>query len=179
MMAIMYRTQTGGAKAGSVRHRLIAVSFVVGLLVHASLAGMGQTTAAADGSIATPRPINPAASTTNPSARATQSQNPYLGSVPEEQVTNGLLELDLQQAVDRGLKYNLGLIDSVQADADVRAATVRAWRRFFLTSPHGLTKLRDISYSETESSCRRSRFAGLPQQRQLRIYGCACDRHQA
>src|SRR6185437_2501841 len=30
--------------------------------------------------IATPRPINPAASTTNPSALATQSQNPYLGS---------------------------------------------------------------------------------------------------
>jgi hypothetical protein len=33
-------------------------------------------------SIATPRPINPAASTTNPSALATQGQNPYLGSTP-------------------------------------------------------------------------------------------------
>lgn len=35
-------------------------------------------------SVATPRPINPSESTTNPSAQATQRQNPYLGSVPSK-----------------------------------------------------------------------------------------------
>jgi outer membrane protein TolC len=113
---------------GSMHHRSIALAAVLGVLAGLSPAAMGQASeiTTAGSSIATPRPINPAASTTNPSARATQSQNPYLGSVPEEQVTNGPLELDLQQTVDRGLKYNLGLIDSVQADADVRAQRLRA-----------------------------------------------------
>jgi outer membrane protein TolC len=141
----------------------MAVSFVVGLLVSACLAGMGQTTAA-DGSIATPRPINPAASTTNPSARATQSQNPYLGSVPEEQVTNGPLELDLQQAVDRGLKYNLGLIDSVQADADVRAQRLRALAALLPNvSARAQQSFEDISYSEIGIKLPPiPGFAGLP-----------------
>ena len=35
-------------------------------------------------SVNTPRPINPAESTTNPSAQATQKQNSYLGSVPQK-----------------------------------------------------------------------------------------------
>src|SRR5277367_6082093 len=35
-------------------------------------------------SVVTPRPISPAQGTTTPSAHATQSQNPYLGSVPSK-----------------------------------------------------------------------------------------------
>jgi outer membrane protein TolC len=87
----------------------------------------GQTLDGANsGSIATPRPINPSTSTTNPSARETQNQNPYLGSVPTGPVVNETLSFTLQQAVERGLKYNLGLIDSIQADAAVRAQRLRA-----------------------------------------------------
>ncbi|RXH57828.1 TolC family protein [Granulicella sibirica] len=78
------------------------------------------------GSIATPRPINPAAATTNPSARATQSLNPYLGSVPDGKLVPGVLSLSLDDAIDHGLKFNLGLIDSQQADATVRAQRERA-----------------------------------------------------
>ena len=73
------------------------------------------------GSIATPRPINPAASTTNPSARATQTLNPYLGSTPDGKVIDGEIKLSLEDAVARGLQYNLGLIDSQQTDAGARA----------------------------------------------------------
>jgi hypothetical protein len=65
-------------------------------------------------SISTPRPINPAASTTNPSALATQGQNPYLGSKPAGKVTDQVLPLTLREAVERGLRYNLGLIESRQ-----------------------------------------------------------------
>jgi outer membrane protein TolC len=73
------------------------------------------------GSVNTPRPINPATDTTNPSARSTQSLNPYLGSTPSGEVTKEELRLSLEDAIGRGLRYNLGLIDSQQADAESRA----------------------------------------------------------
>jgi outer membrane protein TolC len=78
------------------------------------------------GSINTPRPINPAAGTTNPSARATQNLNPYLGSTPNGIVTNDTLHLSLQDAIARGLLHNLGLIDSQQASAGARAEREQA-----------------------------------------------------
>src|SRR6266404_6670650 len=76
--------------------------------------------------ISTPRPINPAAGTTNPSAQATQAQNPYLGSTPAGPVTDGVISLSLRDAVQRGLRYNLGLIESTQGTAQVRAQRLRA-----------------------------------------------------
>ena len=48
--------------------------------------------------IATPRPINPAAGSTNPSALATQSLNPYLGSIQGGKLTPGEINLTLQDA---------------------------------------------------------------------------------
>jgi outer membrane protein TolC len=93
-----------------------------------SLTAVAQTTdyagggaSPAFGSIATPRPINPATDTTNPSARATQTLNPYLGSTPEGKVVDGEIRISLEDAIARGLRFNLGLIDSQQADAGVRA----------------------------------------------------------
>jgi len=77
-------------------------------------------------SISTPRPINPAASTTNPSALATQGQNPYLGSTPSGKATDEVVPLSLNEAVERGLRYNLGLIESNQASAEARAQRLRA-----------------------------------------------------
>lgn len=76
-------------------------------------------------SVATPRPISPAQGTTNPSAQATQRQNPYLGSVPANE-PEGQLDLSLDAAIARGLRYNLGLVESGQASADVRAERLRA-----------------------------------------------------
>ena len=79
------------------------------------------------GSVTTPRPINPATGTTNPSARATQTLNPYLGSTPDGKVVDEEIKLSLEDAVARGLKFNLGLIDSEQADAQVRAQREHAF----------------------------------------------------
>jgi outer membrane protein TolC len=81
----------------------------------------GTSPAPVFGSIATPRPINPATDTTNPSARATQTLNPYLGSTPEGKIIDGEIKISLADAIARGLKFNLGLIDSQQSDAGVRA----------------------------------------------------------
>ena len=48
-----------------------------------------------------------------------QPQSRFLGSVPTGDATGTTLMLSLKDAVDRALKYNLGLLDS---DQDVRAA---------------------------------------------------------
>lgn len=54
------------------------------------------------------------------------TQNPFLGSTPAGQVTPGVLKLTLLDAIDRGLKYNLGLLlSSAQTDA-ARGARWRA-----------------------------------------------------
>jgi len=100
-------------------------------------------------SISTPRPINPAASTTNPSALATQGQNPYLGSTPVGTVTDQEIPLSLQQAVERGLRYNLGLIESSQATAEVRAQRLRALAALLPDlSVKGEQALEDLSLKE-------------------------------
>jgi outer membrane protein TolC len=76
-------------------------------------------------SVATPRPISPADGTTTPSAQAAQRQNPYLGSVPSKN-TGTKIELSLKGAIERGLRYNLGLVEASQASADMRAERMRA-----------------------------------------------------
>ena len=74
----------------------------------------------------TPRPINPATNTTNPSTRAGQLQNPFLGSTPQPPAPDTALTISLGDAVRRGLQYNLGLIDASTSSAAARAARLRA-----------------------------------------------------
>ena len=76
------------------------------LVLALSVVARGQTfpdngAAAGFGSVNTPRPINPASDTTNPSARATQNLNPYLGSKPNGEATNEELHLSLDEAISR------------------------------------------------------------------------------
>ena len=78
--------------------------------------------------VATPRPISPAEGTTTPSAEATQRQNPYLWNVPSKN-TGTKIELSLRDGIERGLRYNLGLIEANQASADVRTERLRALSR--------------------------------------------------
>ena len=100
-------------------------SRVLSAFILVTTAASGQTLNPLGYSVATPRPISPAEGTTTPSALATQRQNPYLGSVPSNN-TGTKLELSLKSAIERGLRYNLGLIESSQASADVRAGRLRA-----------------------------------------------------
>jgi outer membrane protein TolC len=109
--------------AGSTRGRSGSLS--AAFLLASGLIASAQTPDPLGYSIATPRPISPAEGTTNPSALAIQSQNPYLGSVPSKN-TGARLQLSLKGALDRGLRYNLGLIEANQASADVRAGRLRA-----------------------------------------------------
>ncbi len=97
------------------------------VLLQASAGSMAQSTSGYPAnSIPTPRPLDPATNSTNPSASATQSQNPYLGSVPTGPVGAAIRGISLPQAVQMALRSNLGLIDSQQQSATQRAARLRA-----------------------------------------------------
>ncbi len=52
--------------------------------------------------------------------------SPFLGAVPSGQVTTEVIPLSLKDALDRGLKYNLGLVLSEQGTAAARGARLRS-----------------------------------------------------
>src|SRR5271168_2419320 len=109
------RMGSGTIEKSPARSRLLGAAFLAGT----GLVASGQTPGPQGYSIVTPRPISPAEGTTNPSARATQVQNPYLGSVSSKN-TGVRIQLSLKDAIERGLRFNLGLIETNQASADVR-----------------------------------------------------------
>src|ERR1700759_2816947 len=76
-------------------------------------------------SVPTPRPVNPAQGSTTPSAQATQRQNPFLGSVPDAENPE-TLQISFAGALERALRHNLGLVESNDTLADVRADRLRA-----------------------------------------------------
>jgi outer membrane protein TolC len=99
-------------------------------------------------SVITPRPISPAEGTTTPSAQATQRQNPYLGSVTSKN-TGTKIELSLKSAIERGVRYNLGLIEANQASADVRSERLRALAALLpQLSADGRQGYENLSYKE-------------------------------
>src|SRR5215471_3742978 len=105
----------------SIKHAFSVMLFGSALVASAQTGSVYASTY----SITTPKPISPAEGTTTPSAQATQRQNPYLGSVPGKN-TGTILQLSLEDALARGLRYNLGLVESEHAGSDVRAERLRA-----------------------------------------------------
>jgi outer membrane protein TolC len=118
------------------------------LLLISALVSMGRAQNPLNYSVTTPRPINPAEGTTTPSAQATQQQNPFLGSVPSKN-TGTKLEISIKEAIDRGLRYNLGLIESSQASVDMRVQRLRALSVLLpQLSASARQGYEDISYKE-------------------------------
>jgi outer membrane protein TolC len=100
---------------------------VAGLAVPAKLALAQQTSTSFElGSISTPRTINPAANSTTPSSLAGQQQNPFLGSTPSGKVTDQPLDLSLEDAIARGLRFNLGVIENQATLRQTQAQRLRA-----------------------------------------------------
>jgi outer membrane protein TolC len=62
----------------------------------------------------------------SPRTGAAQAQSPFLGSVPTGQATGTTLELSLKDALERSLKYNLGIIESSQNNRAAQAARLRS-----------------------------------------------------
>jgi len=55
-----------------------------------------------------------------------RNQDPFSGSIPQGKATPEVIDLTVQDALDRGLKYNLGLYLSDRATEQARAAHLRA-----------------------------------------------------
>ncbi len=55
-----------------------------------------------------------------------RNQDAFSGSIPTGQVTPGVIDLSVQDALERGLKYNLGLYLSDRATEQARASRLRA-----------------------------------------------------
>jgi outer membrane protein TolC len=66
--------------------------------------------------------------TTLPSAEQViqRGQDPFSGSIPQGKATNEVIELSVIDALDRGLKYNLGLYLSERATDQTRAERLRS-----------------------------------------------------
>src|SRR6266436_9830079 len=147
------------ARKGQTQSKILSVAFALAFC----LTARGQTQGPLGYSVTTPRPISPAEGTTTPSAQATQSQNPYLGSVPSKN-TGTRIELGLGNAIERGLRFNLGLIESSQASASVRAERLRALSALLpQVSADGQQAYESISFKEIGLKLPPiPGFAGLP-----------------
>jgi outer membrane protein TolC len=86
------------------------------------------------------------------------SDNPFLGSVPSGQVVPGVIKVTLLDALDRGLKYNLGLLlSSAQTDA----ARGARWRALSEIVPNLNGRVGE-SFQQVATAQFGFRFPGLP-----------------
>jgi len=122
------------AEGGGFVIRRWGISFfiVAILLFLEALPGRAQTGATTSA---------PPAYTTSGTSSATSpptlgAQNPFTGSVPAKLVP-GVLPLSLQEAIDRGLKQNLGLLLS---NEDVRSARGERWTQLSKLLPNLTTQ---------------------------------------
>src|ERR1700726_2066908 len=74
----------------------------------------------------------PSSSTPGQAIPGTQGVSPFAGSVPAKLVP-GVMQLSLQDAIDRGLKQNLGLLLS---SANIHAARGQRWEQLSALLPH-------------------------------------------
>ena len=127
-------------------HRLKLAALVF-LLPMAARPLWGQL--AAGSTVTTPSQAAPSTSTTasststsSSSAPAPQAGSSYSGSVPT-QLVPGVLPLSLQDAIDRGLKQNLGLLLS---SSDIGTARGQRWEQLSNLLPHiNATPYADVS----------------------------------
>ena len=91
-------------------------------------------------------------------ARQSALQNPFLGGAPSGPAKPGVMPLSLADAVNRGLKYNLGILISGQATQQARAAKIRALSRLLPQISAG------ASEASVQINLKAYGFPGLPGQ---------------
>jgi len=79
-----------------------------------------------------------------------RNQDPYAGSIPQGKAASGILDLTIEDALDRGLKYNLGLYLAARATDQTIAARLRAYS--------DLAPIINGSFSEEEQKLNLKQF---------------------
>lgn len=120
----------------------LAVLYVLAnfLLLNRPALGQGLTPTApsSSSSYSSPGSTNNASGTSNYSTQsnnpgAALSQSPFSGSVPEGKAVPGVLPLSFKDAIDRGLRNNLGIL--LQSDSTLTARGER-WKELSELLPH-------------------------------------------
>lgn len=88
---------------------------------------------ALEAQVGTSLPNAPTASANTPLAMEGSLHFPFAGSAPTGVVSNTELPLSLQDAVDRGLRSNLGILLSTDAESEARS---ERWRALSALLPH-------------------------------------------
>jgi outer membrane protein TolC len=95
----------------------------------------------------------------NTSASSTQqSSNPYKGSVVHEAATGAVLQLGLQDAIERGLKYNLGYVLESEAERSSSGQRLQALQPLLPTLQGGAR----VAVSQTDLAAEGLRIPGFP-----------------
>lgn len=98
-----------------------------------------------------------AVNSVSPTASTVQSQNPFTGSVPGKLVP-GVLPISLQEAIDRGLKQNLGLLLSNEG---IRSARGERWTQLSKLLPN-LTTQTNVVDSQVDLATLGLTAPGIP-----------------
>jgi outer membrane protein TolC len=97
-------------------------------------------------------------STTQSTSGSQQSNTPYQGSVVKEKATAGQLSLSLQDAIERGLKYNLGYILQNEAQLGASGQRLQALQTLLPTAQGGAR----ITVAQTDLAAEGLRITGFP-----------------
>ncbi|MCL5006288.1 MAG: TolC family protein [Acidobacteria bacterium] len=104
-------------------------TFILALLLCGCTYAAAQTSPAMSGYTPSQSGMESVATSSSVVGQAGAEQNPFQGSVPRGPVQPGILPLSLTDAIERGLRYNLGLLLSDQATLQARGARITALSR--------------------------------------------------
>jgi outer membrane protein TolC len=93
-----------------------------------------------------------------PSAFSGLSQSPFSGSVPEGKATSSALQISFKEAIDRGLRNNLGLL--LESD-NTLAARGQKWKELSGLLPHVNAQISETA-TQTNLQAEGLRFPGFP-----------------
>ena len=81
-----------------------------------------------------------------PSVSLPGAQNPFLGSAPEGKATAEVLQVDFKDAIDRGLRNNLGLLLAVD---EAQAARGERWKELSSLLPNFSARVMESAQTES------------------------------
>ncbi len=115
------------------RHTLSPCLTIPCALLFCQLAGGQAAAPIANDQSGSPSYNNSQVSPSQPGAGTVPNQSPFFGSVPEGKATNEVLPLSFKDAIDRGLRNNLGIL--LQSDSSLTARGER-WKELSALLPH-------------------------------------------
>jgi outer membrane protein TolC len=115
--------------------------------------------ASARAQFATPTPVRQSNSSNNNSTPSfSANQSPFAGSVPEGKATDGIIPLSFKEAIDRGLRNNLGLL--LQSDNTLSARGTR-WKELSELLPNVNATIGE-TLAQQDLAAFGFRFPGIP-----------------